>query len=45
MIIKDQFGTIQNLQSPLFPQTVKGQELFFAISYRKLALDGVDLQK
>ena len=40
MIIKDQFSTIKNLQcrGPLFPKPVTGQELFFAVSYSKLAL-------
>ena len=36
MIIKDQFGTIQNLQRA---KPVTGQELFFAVSYSKPALE------
>ena len=33
-------GTIQNLQGPLYPKPLTGQELFLAISYSKLALIG-----
>merc|ERR1739838_122661 len=33
-------GTIQNLQGPIYPKPLTGQELFLAISYSKLALIG-----
>ena len=45
MIIKDQFGTIQNLQRPVFSKPVTDQELFFAVSYSKPALVGKKVSK
>ena len=38
MIILDQFGTIQNLQWALFPQTSNWSGTIFAVSYSKPAL-------
>lgn len=43
LIIQDQFFRIQNLQKTLFHKPATGQELFFAISYSKLALAGLQI--
>ena len=44
MLIKDQFGIIQNLQTSPIPQTSFLVGTFFAASYSKMALANAILQ-